>query len=96
MIAIGALIGFFNIILTTAFQIGAREELRGRVMGVVTTVSMGVAPLGMVIGGVLGDLMNKNLPLLYGLCGGLIALATLLLGLRRPVLEFLAFSVPPK
>ena len=65
MIAIGALNGFFNIILTTAFQLGCQEELRGRVMGVVTTVAMAVAPLGMAIGGVLGDLTDKNLPLIY-------------------------------
>ena len=94
MIAIGALNGFFNILVITAFQVGAREELRGRVMGVVTTVAMAVAPLGMALGGLFGDLTGKNLPLLYGLCGGLIASATLLLGLRRPVREFLAYPAP--
>jgi MFS family permease len=92
MIGTGALGGFFNIILTTAFQTGADESLRGRVMGVVMTVAMGIAPLGMALGGILGDLTDKNLPLIFGLCGSLIVLATLLLGLRRPVREFLAFS----
>ncbi len=92
MIGIGALNGFFNIILTTAFQMGSDESLRGRVMGVVMTVAMAIAPLGMALGGILGDLTDKNLPLIFGLCGGLIVVATLLLGLRRPVREFLAFS----
>ena len=91
MIGIGALNGFFNIILTTAFQVGSDESLRGRVMGVVMTVAMGIAPLGMALGGVLGDLTDKNLPLIFGLCGALIVLATLLLGSRRSVREFLAF-----
>ena len=36
---------------------------------------------------------GKNLPLLYGLCSGLIILATAFLGLRTAVREFLAFSV---
>ena len=92
MVGIGALNGFFNVILTTAFQIGADESLRGRVMGVVMTVAMAIAPLGMALGGVLGDLTDKNLPLIFGLCGALIVAATLLLGLRRSVREFLAFS----
>ena len=93
MVAIGALNGFFNILVVTAFQFGAKEELRGRVMGVVTTVAMAVAPLGMALGGLAGDLTGKNLPLLYGLCGGFVLLATAVFGLRRPVREFLAFSV---
>lgn len=46
----------------------------------------------MVLGGILGDLTDKNLPLIFGLCGALIVIATLVLGLRRPVREFLAFS----
>ena len=46
----------------------------------------------MVLGDVLGDLTDKNLPLIYGSCGALIVLATLGLGRRRPVREFLAFS----
>ena len=92
MIGVGALNGFFNIILTTAFQIGSDEGLRGRVMGVVMTVALAIAPLGMGLGGILGDLTDKNLPLIFGLCGALIVAATLLLGLRRPVREFLAFS----
>ena len=44
MFAIGALNGFFNIILVTAFQVGAQEEFRGRVMGLLTTVALGIAP----------------------------------------------------
>ena len=92
MLGVGALNGFFNVILTTAFQIGSDESLRGRVMGVVMTVAMAIAPLGMALGGILGDLTGKNLALIFGLCGALIVAATLLLGLRRPVREFLAFS----
>ncbi len=54
---------------------------------------MAVAPLGMALGGLAGDLTGKNLPLLCGLCGGFVLLATAVFGLRRPVREFLAFSV---
>lgn len=94
MIAVGALGGYFNVILTTAFQLGSDEAKRGRVMGVVMTVAMGIAPLGMALGGIVGDLTDKNLPLIFGLCGALIVAATLLLGTRRPVRGFLSFSAP--
>ena len=44
------------------------------------------------LGGILGDLTDKNLPLIFGLCSALIVLATLSLGLRLPVREFLVSS----
>jgi len=86
----GGLNGFFNIQLVTSFQLSTPPELRGRVMGVVTTVAMAAAPAGMALGGVLGDLTGKNVPVVYGLCGGMIALAASILGWRRSVREFLA------
>ena len=92
MTLVGALNGFFNIVVMTAFQLSTPAELRGRVMGLVLTVSMAVSPLGMALGGILGDLTNKNIPLIYGLCGGLIATSTIVLGARRPVRDFLAFD----
>ena len=92
MTLVGALNGFFNIVVMTAFQLSTPGELRGRVMALVLTVAMAVSPLGMALGGILGDLTDKNIPLIYGLCGGLIAASTIVLGVRRPVRAFLAFD----
>jgi MFS family permease len=85
----GAALGFINVYLLTMLQVSTPGEVRGRVMGVVLTLSGSLMPLGMVAGGVIGDLTGKNIPLVYGVCGGA-ALLTSLLGMRRDLREFLA------
>ena len=67
--AIGILSGMINISIMTIFQTRPPEEIRGRVMSLVITLSGGLAPLGMLLGGILGDLTGKNIPLIYALCG---------------------------
>jgi hypothetical protein len=61
-------------------------------MGFLGTLSGGLMPLGMALGGVAGDLTDKNVPLIIGVCAALILLVTLVLGFRRPCREFLASS----
>lgn len=89
MLAAGTLMGIFNIILMTAFQLASPGEIRGRVMGLVTTIAMAASPLGMLLGGILGDLSGKNIPLIYILSAAGVVTATLVLGTRETVLEFL-------
>jgi DHA3 family macrolide efflux protein-like MFS transporter len=84
----GASVGFINVYLMSMIQVSTPDEVRGRVMGVVLTLSGGLMPLGMVLGGVVGDLTGKNVPLVYALCGGAAFLVSLL-GLRRDLREFL-------
>jgi len=59
-------------------------------MGVVFTLSGALMPLGMVVGGVVGDLTGKNVPLVYAVCGACALLSTVVLGMRRDLREFLA------
>jgi MFS family permease len=63
--------GVINIFLLTLFQVSTPAEMRGRVMGLVMALSSAATPLGMALGGVVGDLTGKNIPLIYLLCGGL-------------------------
>lgn len=93
LVVTGVLNGYVNILIMTTFQMTTPAELRGRVMGLVMTVALAVAPLGMALGGILGDATDKNVPLIYGSCGALMALSTLLLGTSRYVREFLAYRV---
>jgi MFS family permease len=90
MFAGGAMGGVFNVLTLTVFQMATPAELRGRVTSLLLTVAMGVMPLGMLVGGVAGDLTGQNTPLLYALCGTLTTCATLLFATRRPLREFLA------
>ncbi len=90
--ASGIAVGFINVFFITSLQSSTPPELRGRVMGFLGTLSGGLMPLGMALGGVAGDLTDKNVPLIIGVCAALILLVTLVLGFRRPCREFLASS----
>ena len=86
----GALLGVFNINAMTIFQTTTSSEMRGRVMGVMMTIVMAASPLGMVSGGIAGDLTGKNVPLIFAVCGLAIAGLVLTIGTRRSVVEYLA------
>jgi DHA3 family macrolide efflux protein-like MFS transporter len=86
----GAVIGLVNIYLITLIQLSTPAELRGRVLGLLSTLAGGLLPLGAALGGVLGDLTGKNIPLVYGVCGGLCTLVSLLLATRKECRAFLA------
>jgi MFS family permease len=86
----GAMLGIFNVNMMTIIQTSVKSELRGRVMGLVMTITNAASPLGMIAGGVAADLTEKNIPLIYVACGGAIVVSVLLLGSRRPVIEYLS------
>lgn len=88
----GLAMGIVNVNLTTIAQMSTPAELRGRVMGLVTALSGGLVPLGMALGGFAGDLTNKNIPLVYGVCGVITVIVILSTCLRRDTLEYLAWG----
>jgi MFS family permease len=69
MIIIGALSGFFHINIYTLLQIAIPSEMRGRVFGLLLTLSGGLAPISMGLSGVIADLVNQNIPLIYAVSG---------------------------
>jgi MFS family permease len=87
---VGALTGLVNIVVLTLFQVTTPSEMRGRVMALVIALSGAAAPLGMAVGGVLGDATGQDIPLVYGACGAAIALLALCSVGLRAVREFLA------
>jgi MFS transporter, DHA3 family, macrolide efflux protein len=86
----GAALGVINVYMLSMLQMATPDEVRGRVMSVIMTLSGGLMPIGMVLGGVVGDLTGKNVPLIYGVCGGLALLAACGVFLRRDLWELLA------
>jgi MFS family permease len=86
----GALLGMFSVHMTTILQTTSGSELRGRVMGLVMTIANAASPLGMVAGGIAGDLTDKNIPLIYQVCGAGIIASVVLIGRGRAVREYLA------
>lgn len=89
---VGVATGVVNVSLITMAQLSTPPELRGRVMGLLTALSGGLVPIGMALGGVVGDLMGKNIPLIYSLCGALTGIAVLATCLRRDTREYLAWG----
>jgi MFS transporter, DHA3 family, macrolide efflux protein len=86
----GLAMGLVNIYLVTMLQSSVPNELRGRVLGLLSTLGGGLMPIGMALSGWLGDLTNKNIPLLFGVAGALSVTSTLLLATRRECRKFLS------
>lgn len=89
MFVVGSGTGIINILVMTLFQVATPSEMRGRVMSLVLALSSAAAPLGMALGGFLGDATDKNIPALYVGCGVTIAVLSLLAATRASFREFL-------
>lgn len=76
----GLTIGVINVHLVTLAQSATPGEMRGRVMGLLATLSGGLMPLGMVLGGIVGDLTGKDFPLIVLVSAGLALLITIAQG----------------
>jgi MFS family permease len=92
----GFLRAMFNIVVLTLFQITTPGEMRGRVMALVVAISSAASPLGMAIGGILADLMGRNIPFLYTCCGVMMAILIAAVSTRRTFREFLAWETNPE
>ncbi|HKH48750.1 MAG TPA: MFS transporter [Thermoanaerobaculia bacterium] len=91
--ASGLSLGTVNIYLITLLQASTPRELRGRVLGFLGTLAGALMPLGSALGGWLGDLTGKNIPLIFGGVGALSVLVTLLLATRSECRKFLTQGV---
>jgi len=93
VIIFGLTAGVFIVKTTTVIQLAANSEIRGRVFGLLTTLTSGLAPIGMGIAGVIADMANKNIPVIYAVCGLLVLVMSIGLALSREAREFLALDV---
>ncbi len=81
MFAAGLLAAVLNVTVVTLLQLATPQELRGRVMGLVMSLASAATPLGMAVGGVLGDLTGKAIPGIYvgvGVAAGAVAVGAFL------------------
>lgn len=85
----GVMSGFINISIITLLQQGTPSRIRGRVFGLLTTLSMGLAPLGLGASGVVADLLGRNVPLIYVSVGVISGALTLLIALDPAFRAFL-------
>lgn len=90
---IGALGAFNGVSYMTLLQLTTPSHLRGRVFGLLATLSSSLAPLGMGLGGVVFDVTGKNIPLMYVSCGTLMTVLCLCVCLNREFRRFLKSDV---
>jgi len=89
----GVLAGIINVLVVSIVQRRASGEFRGRVIGLHTMMTRVLVPIGMVGGGAIADLTGRNVPLVYAICGGTLALTSVILLAVRPTTRaFLASS----
>ena len=90
LVVTGVMNGVIGIWVVTLLQSSAPPELRGRVLALMGTMAMALAPLGMALGGLAGDLAGPDIGVVYTLCGLAAFGATALFGASGPSRRFLA------
>lgn len=89
MVTAGAFAGLVGVTVLTILQRTTPEHLRGRVLGLNTTLTRALAPVGIVVAGIVADCTGRNIPIIYAACGALAAATAVLLLGSRPSRAFL-------
>lgn len=93
---IGVLNGFVNVNIVTILQVTTPSGIRGRVFGLLGTISAGLMPLSMGLTGVVADALDQNVPLIYIACGSISALLSFIVSLSPEFRRFLAYEMKDK
>jgi MFS transporter, DHA3 family, macrolide efflux protein len=92
-VVLGLLDGFVSgvvmVNITTLLQVTTPSEMRGRVFGLLGTISGSLTPIAMGLAGVIADLLNRNIPAIYVACGVIMVLLSGLAALNRNFRQFL-------
>ncbi len=95
-ISSGMMSGFILINVTTLLQLTTPTRIRGRVFGFLATLSGGLSPLGMGLGGVIFDMTGQNIPVIYVSCGVIMAFLTLVVSTSTDFRKYLAHVIEGK
>ena len=82
-IAAGISQGVYNIYVMTIIQRTTPDAYRGRVFGLLHTMVMGLSPISLGVTGIVADLLDRNAPLMFMICGAALVFVTFLSALNR-------------
>lgn len=88
----GFLGGFVAVNISVTLQMTTPSEIRGRVFGLLTTLVGSITPIGMGLGGVVGDLTHHNIPLIYLACAIIMMVSALLASTQKSFRDYLGYD----
>lgn len=88
----GVILGFFTIVFETSVQLKTESEMRGRVSGAINFASQGLIPLGMGLFGIIADLVNQNIPLIFLVCGIALFMVTMFTFTKKESYQALTYD----
>jgi DHA3 family macrolide efflux protein-like MFS transporter len=91
----GVLSGFLNVRLVTLLQLAVAPEMRGRVFGVLRTVTEALVPIATILAGIIADLTGRNVPLVYAGCGIALTCISIATAVNPACRAFLTGAVAP-
>jgi predicted MFS family arabinose efflux permease len=86
---LGFLVAAMNVPFNAELVRLVPDAMRGRVFGLLTTISGAASPLAMGLSGVVADLLEKNIPVVYIGCGVIMGIFMLITIMNREFREFL-------
>lgn len=86
----GILNGYVLVNIQTIIQLTVPSEIRGRVMGLLTTISASAVPLGQGLSGFLAEIFS--IPVIYITVGGIMIFLYLLIAASREFRIFMAYD----
>jgi len=82
--------GVFNVAAITIIQLGTADAMRGRMFGLLHTLVGGLTPISMGLTGVVADLLDQNVPLIFVACGVALIAVSIALSFNASFRRFLS------
>jgi MFS family permease len=96
MVFHGMMNGFIQVHITSIIQVSTPSDIRGRVFGLLAAMAGALAPLAMGISGVVIDLLDQNIRLIFVGSGVIMFLLSLVMLFSASTLQLLAFDYKAK
>jgi len=87
---IGVFLGVFGVLLMLVLQLGTPANFRGRVFGLMATITGALAPISLGLSGVFIEWLDRDMPLIFAICGGSVLICVPIIALDRGFHQLMA------